>query len=48
MLRRLFNKPVITDVKLPADTLAALLNEPLPDGADVLAWYAKNIPANDY
>ena len=48
MFRKLFNKSVITDVKLPADTLAALLNEPLPDAGDVLAWYVKNIPANDY
>ena len=48
LIKRIFNIPTITDVVIPADKLAELLNEPLPTGADVLAWYNKNIPANDF
>lgn len=47
LLNKIFNRAVISDVKLSSDKLAQLLNEPLPTAEDVLAWYNKNIPAND-
>lgn len=47
LLNKIFNHAVVSDVKLSSDKLAQLLNEPLPTAEDVLAWYNKNIPAND-
>ena len=46
-IKKLFNIPTITHCVIPADKMAELLNEPVPTATDVLAWYNKNIPAND-
>lgn len=48
LIKRIFNIPTMTTVNTDTIKLADLLNEPLPTGADVLAWYNKNIPANDF
>lgn len=48
LIKRIFNIPTTTDINIPADKLEKMLNEPLPTGADVLAWYNKNIPANEF
>lgn len=48
IIKRIFNIPTITTTHTNAIELADLLNEPLPTGADVLAWYNKNIPANEF
>jgi len=47
LLRKIFDRGTTTNVKISSDRLAALLSEPLPTATDVLAWYNKNIPAND-